>query len=262
MIRSNQRRQILKASASAVTLAIVLGTQNAAFAQATIYNGIPRDAIDYRALDAKKPTDAPAGKIEVTEFFWFGCPHCNSLEPTLEAWLKKQDKDVVFKRVHIYFDENRTGPHQKLFYALQTLGIVEKMVPAVFTAIHGERKNLLKRDEVMDWAKTQPLLNTPAFAAAYDSFSTASEMRKATKLQEDYKVDGVPYIAVGGKYVSSPSIAAGMAGGVTPVLDFLVAKVRKENGGVKTADKPEVKPKNAPAKPATKPVSATPNPGY
>lgn len=220
-----------------LSLAIVsaLAAPRAAFAQGKAY----AEGIDYRQLKPRQAVTAEPKKIEVIEFFWFGCPHCNSLDPALLAWLKKAPADVVFKRVHITFDaENapvkRTETHQKLYYALETLGMVDKLAPAVFTAIHGDKKSLMTRDSVMEWAGAQKGLDLPKFTATFDDgFNMSRKMRSATQLQEAYKVDGVPYFAIDGQYITSPSISGGSNENFFMVMNHLIDKVRKDRAPAK-----------------------------
>ncbi|MBW7926065.1 MAG: thiol:disulfide interchange protein DsbA/DsbL, partial [Burkholderiaceae bacterium] len=84
----------------------------------------PVEGRDYRLVSPPQPTEAPAGKIEVIEFFWYGCPHCNALEPVLKQWLSKLPSDVFFKRVHVPFGDRR---HQQLYYTLESMGLDEKL---------------------------------------------------------------------------------------------------------------------------------------
>ena len=101
----------------------------------------PEAGRDYLPLDKPAPVETPAGKIEVVEFFWYNCPHCNSFEPTFDAWSKRAPKDVVIRRVPIAFRSD-FGPQQRLYYALEAMGLVEKLHAKVFYAIHVERKRL------------------------------------------------------------------------------------------------------------------------
>jgi protein dithiol oxidoreductase (disulfide-forming) len=235
------------------TLALAIASLFAASSLPVLAQGGPQEGQQYRVLKPRIATTAGEKKIEVIEFFWFGCPHCNSLDPSLEAWLKKAPADVAFKRVHINFDaegssNKRTENHQRLFYVLETLGLNATQNSAVFNAIHADRKRLNSRDEILEWAKSRNL-DIAKFSAAYDdSFTLSRKMRAATALQESHKVDGVPYFSVDGQYITSPSIASGEAGFYS-TLDFLIAKTRKDRGPVAAPAKvEEKKPAKAPAK--------------
>ncbi len=237
------------------TLALAIAGLFTVAAMPALAQGGPQEGQQYRVLKPRNATTAGDKKIEVIEFFWFGCPHCNSLDPSLEAWLKKAPADVAFKRVHINFDaegssNKRTENHQRLFYTLESLGLNAAQNSAVFNAIHADRKPLNSRDNILEWAKSRNL-DMAKFTAAYDdSFTLSRKMRAATQLQEAYKVDGVPYFAVDGQYITSPSIAGGEAGFYT-ALDFLINKTRKDRGPAPAPAKAEEKkPVKKPAKKA------------
>ena len=182
------------------------------------------EGFDYRVLPITQPIDAK-GKVEVIEFFWYGCPHCYEFEPELKGWIKRQNKDVVFKKVPIAFREELM-PHIQLFYALETLGKGDALNDKVMFAMHRENKRLLNENEIADWVAAQGV-DRNAFLAAYRSFAVLSKARAANQLGNAYRIDGVPTVAVQGKYITSPSIAGSRAKAVN-VMDFLVNKVRKD----------------------------------
>ena len=182
------------------------------------------EGFDYRVLPITQPIDAK-GKVEVIEFFWYGCPHCYDFEPELKGWIKRQNKDVVFKKVPIAFREELM-PHSQLFYALETLGKGDALNDKVMFAMHRENKRLLNENEIADWVAAQGV-DRNAFLAAYRSFAVLSKARAANQLGNAYRIDGVPTVAVQGKYITSPSIAGSRAKAVN-VMDFLVNKVRKD----------------------------------
>jgi thiol:disulfide interchange protein DsbA len=182
------------------------------------------EGLDYKLLSAPQPTESK-GKIEVTEFFWYGCPHCYDLEPEIQAWVKRQKNDVVFKRVPIAFRDDFL-PHSQIFYALEALGKEIEYSPKVMKAIHVERKQLLKEDEIISWA-TSAGLDTATFTAAYKSFSVQTKAKTANATGSAYRVNGVPTIFVQGKYETSPSIAGTKARSIE-TLDYLISKARTE----------------------------------
>jgi len=182
------------------------------------------EGFDYRVLPIAQPIDAK-GKVEVIEFFWYGCPHCYEFEPELKGWIKRQNKDVVFKKVPIAFREELM-PHSQLFYALEALGKGDTLNDKVMFAMHRENKRLLNENEIADWVAAQGV-DRNAFLAAYRSFAVLSKARAANQLGNAYRIDGVPTVAVQGKYITSPSIAGSRAKAVN-VMDFLVNKVRKD----------------------------------
>ena len=182
------------------------------------------EGFDYRVLPLTQPIDAK-GKVEVIEFFWYGCPHCYEFEPELKGWIKRQNKDVVFKKVPIAFREELM-PHSQLFYALEALGKGDTLNDKVMFAMHRENKRLLNENEIADWVAAQGV-DRNAFLAAYRSFAVLSKARAANQLGSAYRIDGVPTVAVQGKYITSPSIAGSRAKAVN-IMDFLVNKVRKD----------------------------------
>ena len=200
---------------------LVFSANQLVLAQTPIKN---EEGFDYRVLPITQPIDAK-GKVEVIEFFWYGCPHCYEFEPELKGWIKRQNKDVVFKKVPIAFREELM-PHSQLFYALETLGKGDALNDKVMFAMHRENKRLLNENEIADWVAAQGV-DRNAFLAAYRSFAVLSKARAANQLGNAYRIDGVPTVAVQGKYITSPSIAGSRAKAVN-VMDFLVNKVRKD----------------------------------
>lgn len=198
------------------TLATVAGFLMQSPAQAA-----PAEGKEYQVLKAAQPVTP--GKIEVTEFFWYGCPHCYDFEPDLEAWVKKQGKDVVFKRVPVAFRDDLL-PHTRIYYALESLGKVDALHGKVFAAIHSERKRLLDPNEIADLMARNGI-DRKAFLDAYNSFSVSTNTQRANKIADAYKIDGVPTIVIQGKYVTSPSIA-GSKGAAVQTMDYLVTQVR------------------------------------
>ncbi|MBU6492439.1 thiol:disulfide interchange protein DsbA/DsbL [Pandoraea sp.] len=164
----------------------------------------PKAGVDYQVLQPAQPVNVPAGKIEVTEFFWYGCPHCAAFDPKLEAWIKKQNKDVVFDRVPVAFRKD-FEPHQRLYYALVTLGREREMTPKIFHEIQVNKDYLLSPATQADFLAKQGI-DRKAFLNAYNAFSMGSQVARADQMIQAYKIDGVPTIAIQGKYIVSPSI--------------------------------------------------------
>ncbi|MBN9476540.1 MAG: disulfide bond formation protein DsbA [Bordetella sp. SCN 67-23] len=182
----------------------------------------PREGTEYIRLQQPQATDSP-GKVEVTEFFWYSCPHCNALEPSLESWIKKLPADVVVRRVPVRFNAGME-PQQRLYYTLEALGKVDQLHRMVFTAIHEQRQPLNTANRIFDWAEKQGL-DRAQFTAAYNSFGVQSKVQRATKLAEAYKIDGVPTLAINGRYLTSPSLTGSNLGALQ-VADFLIGRER------------------------------------
>jgi thiol:disulfide interchange protein DsbA len=178
---------------------------------------------DYLPVDPPAPVEAPAGKIEVVEFFWYNCPHCNAFEPELEAWIKKLPKDVAFRRAPVAFRDDFV-PQQRLYFALEAMGLVDKLHAKVFAAIHVEKLDLSKAAGITDWVAKQGV-DMVKFNQQYSSFSVATKATKAAQLQNTYKVEGVPALGVAGRYYVDGTLAKRM-GNSLKVVEALVAGIR------------------------------------
>lgn len=187
-----------------------------------------KEGTEYKLLTPAQPVAVP-GKIEVIEFFWYGCPHCFHIEPYVEAWAAKLPKDVNFRRAHVVWQgRNDIIAHAKIFIALNTMGIAGKYQQAVFNAIQQDGLELRKDDVLFDWVKKKQGIDVNKFKAAYNSFSGSVEMNKLAKMVQDYQVDGVPMFIINGKYVTAPSMVGKEDGTVLTVVDQLIAKERKK----------------------------------
>jgi len=184
---------------------------------------VPVEGTHYVRLS--EPLPVPAGKIEVIEFFWYGCPHCNAFEPTLDAWQKKLPADVLFRRVPVAFRDEPYGTHQRIYYALETMGLIPTMHRKVFYAIHGERQRLDKAPEIAAFMAKNGV-DSAKFLEVFNSFSVQTKARQARQLSAAYKIGGVPALGVQGRYFTSGSMA-GTNEAALSVVDFLVQKVRK-----------------------------------
>ena len=196
-------------SASALTLPLSMNAQ----AQRAFTAGK-----DFIKLDKPVATDAPAGKVEVIEFFWYSCPHCNAFEPAFEAWVKKAPANLVVRRIPVAFNASFV-PQQKLYFALEAMNLLPKLHTTVFRAVHVERKPLNKDDAIFEWIGQQGV-DVAKFKEAYNSFNTANMLRKATQLQDSYRVEGVPSMGVGGKYYTDGTLAGSMQN-VLQVVEYL-----------------------------------------
>lgn len=178
---------------------------------------------NYHILDGRAPVEAPAGKIEVVEFFWYSCPHCNAFEPTLESWVKTLPKDVAFRRSHVAFQDSFV-PQQRLALTLEAMGLVEKLHAKVFAAIHTEKANLSTGDAIAEWVGRQGV-DKAKFLEQYNSFSIQSKATRATQLQNAYRVEGVPAIGIAGRFYTDGSMAGNMDRALK-VTEALIAQAR------------------------------------
>ena len=212
-------RREFSAGAACVLATAAIGLPHLAWAQKK-----PEDGTDYRALDKRVAVEAPAGKIEVVEFFWYSCPHCNAFEPRLEAWSKKLPADVVLRRVPVAFRDDFV-PQQRLFYALEAMGKLPELHAKVFNAIHMEKQHIDKEATILAWVAKNGV-DQAKFQESYNSFSVSTKARRAAQLQDAYKVEGVPALGIAGRYYTDGTMAGNMDRALQ-VTDFLVAEARK-----------------------------------
>ena len=210
-----KRRLFSTAMLSVTTL---MGTASAWAQQAF------RSGKDYITLERPVATEAGSGKIEVLEFFWYSCPHCNVFEPAFEQWVKNAPKDVVVRRVPVAFRDDFV-PQQRLYYTLEAMNLVEKMHGRVFTAIHGEKQMLNTEASVLAWADKQGI-DKAKFAETYKSFGVATKAKRAVQLQNDFKIEGVPSLGVAGRYYIDGTLAGNMPRALQ-VADALIAQTRQ-----------------------------------
>ena len=219
-----KRREFVVGSTAALALG---GISPVVSAQGTFQEGK-----HFVRLSTPVPVSAPAGKIEVIEFFWYGCPHCNAFEPTLEAWVKKLPSDVVFRRVHVGFRPT-FEPQQRLYVTLEAMGLVDAMQRKVFYALHQQGLHLDKPEQIFDFVASNGV-DRAKFIETFNSFGVQTKVRQGKQLAESYKIDGVPALGIHGRYYTSPSLAGGEGvpeiDGQTRALtltDQLIAQVRK-----------------------------------
>jgi thiol:disulfide interchange protein DsbA len=185
--------------------------------------GAPVAGTDYQVLEKRAPVEAPAGKIEVVEFFWYNCPHCNAFEPAFEAWRQRAAKDIVVRQVPIAFNDSFV-PQQRLFYALEAMGLLGKLQSKVFAAIHVEKQKLDKADAIMEWVAKQGV-DKAKFTEQFNSFSVVTKVSRATQLQNAYKIEGVPALGVAGRFLTDGSMARSMERALM-VVETLAGQVR------------------------------------
>lgn len=202
------------------TLGLSAGLPGLALAQ-----GTPVEGKQYVRLPQAAPVSAPAGKVEVVEFFWYGCGHCNDFEPTLAAWVAKLPADVVFRRVPVAFRENPFGNHQRLFYALEAMGLVSTLHPKVFRAIHAEGQTLDKPETIAAFMTRQGV-DAAKFMAMFNSFAVQTKCKQARTLADAYKIDGVPTLGIAGRYFTSVSLN-GNPERTLATTNFLIDQARK-----------------------------------
>ena len=212
-------RREFSAGTACIVATAGLGLSPLAWAQK-----MPEDGEDYKSLDKRAPTEAPAGKVEVVEFFWYSCPHCNVFEPQLEAWQKRLPADVALRRVPVAFRDSFV-PQQRLYFTLEAMGKVDELHGKVFRAIHVDKQPLDKEGAILDWVAKNGV-DKAKFQEIYNSFSMSTKARKASQLQDAYKVEGVPALGIAGRWYTDGTMAGNMPRAVQ-VAEFLIAQARK-----------------------------------
>jgi len=149
-----------------------------------------------------QPTESAAGKVEVLEFFWYGCPHCYTLEPSIEAWSKKLPADVQFRRVPAVFNE-RWGHDAAIFYTFEALGVLNKLHRPFFDAIHRDRLRSDNQQALSEVAAEERRRRQPLFRHHENPSACRPSLRRAAQLSVAYRIDGTPAMAVQGRYTVS-----------------------------------------------------------
>lgn len=192
----------------------------AAFAQRA-----PVEGTHFVKVSSRQPTLDPK-RIDVVEFFWYGCPHCHSFEPQLDAWQKKLPPDVAFRRMPVAFRQVPFVLHQQLYFAIETMGLVEQLHRKVFYAMHVER-NKLDTPEAIGEFVAKNGVDKAKFLDTMNSFGVQTKARQAAALSAGYRIDGTPALGIDGRWFTSGSLV-GSNEGALQVTDYLIAQARKE----------------------------------
>ncbi|MGQ0751039.1 MAG: thiol:disulfide interchange protein DsbA/DsbL [Betaproteobacteria bacterium] len=188
---------------------------------------------DYRTLGSPQPvTSGP--RIEVLEFFYYGCPHCSNLQGPLSAWLKRKPADVEFKRAPAVFQESWV-PLTKAYFTIEAMGLVDKLHHDVFMAIHEKKLRLQDQKVLFDWVAAQGV-DRQKFIETYNSFAVQSRSQRAKEVTANYDIPGTPAVIVDGKYLTAPSLTLNPDNSINydryfKVLDDVIALARKARGG-------------------------------
>lgn len=197
-------------------------TQRRAFS-ARLQTISAREGSDYRLLRVPAPLES-TDRIDVLGFFWFGCPHCHTLEPALKAWASRLPADAAFRKVHVPWRDQL----QQLYYTLEALGKTA-LTDKVFAAIHLEKANLQSVQQMAEWIGRQGV-SEKVFMEAFESFGVRTRMRRAAQLAEAYRLEGVPAIGIGGRFLTAPS----MAGSNTQALEVADQLIEMERRARRT----------------------------
>jgi protein dithiol oxidoreductase (disulfide-forming) len=182
-----------------------------------------KSSTGYEAVSPPQPT-ANSAKIEVIEFFWYGCPHCYSFEPTLTTWLKAKPENVDFIRIPAIFNE-QWGKHAKAYFTAEALGVIDKIHADFFDAIQEKKQELETEDQLAKFFAAHGVKEAD-FRETYNSFMIDAKMRQAPALAAKYGITGVPAIIVNGKYKTNGTLA----GSQEKMIDVMNALIKKESG--------------------------------
>lgn len=188
-------------------------------------SAIASGAETYTVLPVPLSTNS-GSKIEVAEFFWYGCPHCFNLEPSLNQWLKTVPKNVAIRRIPAVLND-AWADQAKVWYTMKDLGVAEKYHDDFFNAIHLDGLNFRSEISVFNWAGKMGI-NQQAFANDYHSFGVQSQVARAAQLTREAHITGVPAFVVDGKYVTSEAIA-GSETALFTTLNQLIALSKKSH---------------------------------
>ena len=211
--------------------AVALGVSLAATSFSTLAQAVA--GRDYRTLPSQQPvTSGP--RIEVLEFFYYGCPHCSNLQGPLGAWLKRKPADVEFKRTPAVFQESWL-PLTKAYFTIEALALVDKLHHDVFSAIHEKKVRLQDPKVLFDWVAAQGV-DRQKFMETYNSFAVQSRSQRAKEVTANYDIPGTPAVIVDGKYLTAPSLTLNPDNSINydryfKVLDEVIALARKTRGG-------------------------------
>ena len=191
----------------------------------------PQNGTEFSQTAQIIPTDNPS-KIEVTELFWYGCPHCYALEPQLAAWVKALPKDVTFKRVP-GLPRPDWAPMAKAFYVMESLGLSEKLHSKLFEALH-KQKAFLPNDEkaTIDWITKESGLDRKKVETEFNSFSLNTKLNQSAQIFRASGATGVPTLIIDGKYITSVTMAGGNQE-VFNVANYIIENIRKDKAAKK-----------------------------
>jgi thiol:disulfide interchange protein DsbA len=189
---------------------------------ATPLVGLAQQRAPYIELKPAQPVEGQ-GKIDVIEFFWYGCIHCYNLEPLLEGWIKKQPADVHFRRVPAIFND-QWAHDANIFYTFEALGVLDKVHRAFFDAIHRDKLKTKDWKALSEWLQKNGV-DAKKFEETFKSFGVQSRTKRAAQMTVGYKLEGTPAMAVDGRFLvnTDPGFAAMLA-----TVDQLVQQSRKK----------------------------------
>ncbi len=213
---------------SLVVNAEAVETDNIIKPSAVVHSSVSfKEGIHYRVLDKPVPTQVAADKVEVAEVFWYGCPHCYTLESIVDAWKPTLPKDAQFIRVPAFFGPNIWKTHAQLYYTLKNMGVLEKVHDAIFDEVQNKRNPLKKQKEMAKFLHKRFGINKATFEKSYNAIGVTHQLLRVSSAVRGYGLAGVPAIVIEGKYIVEPAMA-GSFENMIRVSDFLISKARAE----------------------------------
>lgn len=210
---------------------LLAAVATSAVAATTESNAVWKEGVNYNRLVPAQPTSAGPDQVEVLEVFWYGCSHCNALDPIVEAWRKHKAGYIKFSRVPVMWDNEMHRSHARLFYTMDDLGKLEQLHPLTFKEIHVNGNMLVSQDAAASEKMQMEFLKRfgvteEQFKKSYHSFNVETNLQRAEQITMRYGILGVPTFIVNGKYVAD----VGMAGGqdkIMAMVDSLAAQEHK-----------------------------------
>ncbi len=182
-----------------------------------------RAEIDFRLIRTQ-PVSVADG-IEVIDFFWYGCPHCNKLQPSLEKWIRNKPADVTIRRIPVILHDN-WAPHARIYYTLEALGEAERLHQQVYRGYHVEKLHMSRPEVMSEWAVRHGI-DRDRWDAAYTSEAVASKVVQAALLTRTYSIEGTPSLVINGHFLTSGNMA-GTIEDLVSLLDRLVRLARSQ----------------------------------
>jgi thiol:disulfide interchange protein DsbA len=180
------------------------------------------EGTEYLRLSTPQPTST-TDKIEVVELFWYGCTHCNDLEPFIAKWLETKPDDVEFVRLPAIVGP-KWEPLAQAYFTAELLGVLDKTHPALFESIHVKNQKYADEEQIMEFFVSQGV-SEEEFKNAFNSFAVSVKMNNAKLMTRRYAITGVPTVIINGKFSTSGKLAKGNAN-ILKVVDFLVVQER------------------------------------
>ncbi len=184
-----------------------------------------RQNLEYRLIE-KQPVET-GDRIEVIDFFWYGCPYCNELQPALEDWIKRKPADVALRHIPVLLRDT-WAPHARIYYTLELLNEVERLHQKVYFSYHVEELHMSKPDVMEQWAARNGI-DRRRWTDAYYSPEVDGKISRAKRMTETYTVKGTPSLVVDGRYLTSGDMPPTLRG-MIPVLEDLIRLARRDRG--------------------------------